>query len=623
MSLAVPLGLLGLLTLLVLILIYILKPRYQRQSVSSTYIWKLSLRYVRKKIPLQITSSVLIILQVIILTLIAVMMARPLYYANSVGGEKIVILDASVSMSAQQNGQTRFARAVNEIADLAEVITRTDRFTVILAKEEADILVNREDNADLVKQALLGATYTYQQGDIEGAIELAKSVLDVNPDAEIILFTARDYPDSGGITVRNISAGEWNAAILDFTVERTRDNYYLFTAVVASYNRNMELPVMLHVDGVFQTVIIANCSGGRPVTVPFDSVQVISYETAEVFLNLETDDSLLHDNRFYLFGGGEKQFEVQLVSASPLFLRAALQSLGSKVTVPSLIDPDQEPPYAITDLDAATEGYDLYIYDGIMPSVMPTDGAVWLINPDFVPSGAGFTLGNEFTGNFSFTSVSSPSAAHGIIMNMVTPSNITASKYRHVTGYAGYEAMMLRVQDPVLLAKEENGKKTVVLAFDLQFSNLSMLIDFPILINNLFRYSLLETIEHNIFVTGSNIVLNSRPTAISFTLTGGQYIEEELTPRVPFNMSATHPGVYTVKQVLDNNQTVIEENFFVRIPRFESDFSQNGGAISAPVGDGPGNVNDETMARELFLWLAIACMVIFYVERWLQFREQF
>lgn len=51
MNLLVPIGLLGLIGLLVLLIIYILKPNYQQKFVSSTYIWKLSLKYRKKKFP--------------------------------------------------------------------------------------------------------------------------------------------------------------------------------------------------------------------------------------------------------------------------------------------------------------------------------------------------------------------------------------------------------------------------------------------------------------------------------------------------------------------------------------------------------------------------------------------
>ena len=62
MDLLVPIGLLGLIGLLILLIIYILKPNYQQKFVSSTYIWKLSLKYRKKKIPINKLRNVLILL---------------------------------------------------------------------------------------------------------------------------------------------------------------------------------------------------------------------------------------------------------------------------------------------------------------------------------------------------------------------------------------------------------------------------------------------------------------------------------------------------------------------------------------------------------------------------------
>ena len=78
MSLLVPLGLLGLLGIVVLIIIYILKPNYQQKLVSSTFIWKLSLKYRKKKIPVSTLRNILIIIcQVLILTACAAILANP------------------------------------------------------------------------------------------------------------------------------------------------------------------------------------------------------------------------------------------------------------------------------------------------------------------------------------------------------------------------------------------------------------------------------------------------------------------------------------------------------------------------------------------------------------------
>src|SRR5690554_2463334 len=96
-----PLGLLGLLSIIALIIIYILKPKYQDRQVSSSFIWKLSLKYKRKKMPFEwLKSSLLLILQVLILLIITAILTKPHYALSTNTGEKVVILDTSASMMA-------------------------------------------------------------------------------------------------------------------------------------------------------------------------------------------------------------------------------------------------------------------------------------------------------------------------------------------------------------------------------------------------------------------------------------------------------------------------------------------------------------------------------------------
>ena len=60
MTLLLPLGLLGLLAIAALILIYIIKPNYQQKFISSTYVWKLSMKYRKKKIPINRLKNIIL-----------------------------------------------------------------------------------------------------------------------------------------------------------------------------------------------------------------------------------------------------------------------------------------------------------------------------------------------------------------------------------------------------------------------------------------------------------------------------------------------------------------------------------------------------------------------------------
>ena len=78
MTLLTPLGLLGLLGLVAWLIIYLIKPNYQQKLISSTYIWKLSLKYRKKRLPISKLRNLLLILcQIFILTLCAGILAQP------------------------------------------------------------------------------------------------------------------------------------------------------------------------------------------------------------------------------------------------------------------------------------------------------------------------------------------------------------------------------------------------------------------------------------------------------------------------------------------------------------------------------------------------------------------
>ncbi|MDE5563498.1 MAG: BatA domain-containing protein, partial [Clostridiales bacterium] len=121
MSLLIPLGLLGLISLLALLIIYLIKPNYQQKLVSSTFIWKLSLKYQKKRIPINKLRNILILIcQILILTLLAFILTQPAVVDKTElrDNEKIVIIDASASMLASSryntSKYTRFEQAVDE-----------------------------------------------------------------------------------------------------------------------------------------------------------------------------------------------------------------------------------------------------------------------------------------------------------------------------------------------------------------------------------------------------------------------------------------------------------------------------------------------------------------------------
>ena len=103
------LGLLG-----PLVLLYVLKVRRQRVTVSSTWLWAAAARDIAAKSPFKrLQGQVPLILEIGALCLLAVALSRPASRAGHIAGDHVAfVVDTSASMAAlEPDGRTRLAHA--------------------------------------------------------------------------------------------------------------------------------------------------------------------------------------------------------------------------------------------------------------------------------------------------------------------------------------------------------------------------------------------------------------------------------------------------------------------------------------------------------------------------------
>ena len=80
MSFKYPLGLLGLIGVPILIIIYILRSKYNEQTVPSTYLWTLSEKFFKRRNPLSgITGIISLILQILMVIIRSRAISRPIF----------------------------------------------------------------------------------------------------------------------------------------------------------------------------------------------------------------------------------------------------------------------------------------------------------------------------------------------------------------------------------------------------------------------------------------------------------------------------------------------------------------------------------------------------------------
>lgn len=654
MSLLLPLGLLGLISLLVLLLIYILKPNYQQKMISSTFVWKLSLKYKKKRIPIsKLRNILLIICQCLILTGLSFVLSNPVIPGEKLDAtEEVLIIDASGSMLVETDGTTRFERAVGQVeARILELFEDGGVVSVIVADTEPYFVAQRANSEDstAVFEKLSELTdgeelaCSYNSANMDKSVEMAQNVVMENPKAEVFLYTATTYIDTNNITLRSVDGedvatvqDEWNAAILNCSVEVV-DNFYNLTVDVGCYNRSEAVTVYCEVFGfnedytkteIFESdeLFFSEAEEEQTVVFTFEMLNgknelvrsLHTFDNLRVYV--EEADNFAEDNTYYVYGGIKEEVKVQYAStwrnnffrSSMYAIRAGLGNVWDIDFDEVDVDPqsNEKPEYAL-------EEYDVYIFEHFVPEKLPTDGIVLLVDPSGAPKNSGLRIDSmpiNWAGmGLDYAYRVEPGDPHPLTQG-IDASSIFLTEYNKVISHDGYDELWYFNGDPILLAKNTEDVKVAVLAMDLNFSTLALTEYFPMFMYNLFQYFMPATITDFTYQVGDSVTLRARGQEL---LVSGGNLDLTLT-EFPHTLVVDKPGSYTLSQ-FDFAGEYIIENFFVGMPKTESNITKEIGAL-------PLLYVEEIIEQEdkdLLVYFAAAIVALMLLEWWLQSREYF
>lgn len=661
MRLLLPLGLLGLLSILALILIYIIRPNYQVKHVSSTYVWKLSLKRKKKKLPTSKIRNILIFLcQLLILTAITLILTNPsLVYSNTVGSDVdvIAIIDSSASMYAKSNDFTRFQRALGDVRELTgSVLDGGGRLSVIIADDEPEFLSRRTTAAgkallllDLQELEEKENGCSYGSCNLDGAMKLCDEILAENPSAKIYFYTDTEYEKTPEhVSVMNVcGTDEWNAAILDAQTT-LKEGYYELAFDVAVYGMNSQVNVTVAIHGA--NALDANdaddenggieiteplyCADGQPVRVIFsneggiDEENVVYHDLTEgnerfysyqwIHISISAKDSFTVDNDFYLYGGQKEVVKVAYESSDPNpFFTSTLDRLRtSRMMIDrwdiQVTEIKKGEPYIL-------EGYDFYFFEHKMPEALPTDGVVVLIDPDptlgRIPEGAGFRVDNmeSFRGNM-MALVRGENYDHPIV-NYFDPTNIEVSQIEILKDCdPAYDVILTCDGNPTLIARNDGANKLAVLAFSVHYSNISMKLGiWYTMIYNMFEYFNPSTLSGNTFEVGESVTINGRGPSVTVSS------QQEPMTDFPAKLALDLPGVYRIGQTsYFAGKNLPDINIFVKVPALESNIlrkAESMGDYESPL------VGSDVYDDLPLVCIAAALVALTLLEWWLQSRE--
>ncbi len=541
MTFLYPLGLLGLLGIPVLVLIYVIKSKYTEQTVSSTYLWKLSERFLKKKNPLsRLTGLISLILQILCVLAISLTIAHPVLTVPGAARDYCFILDGTGSMQMQHaDGATRYEAGKQRIADMITQAADGSTFTLIHVSDKTSTVFEQTENKDAAKTLLAGLSCSCSDTALADAQAVAQAYFSKNSGADVYLVTDRGYQMHENIELIRVCDESAQNYALDRVTYTVQGEMVMVTGYVTSYRSDATLTLELYADDGEQALTSGTVVTKREKATPFSLSAKIA-EFTSLCVRIANTDVLESDNSVTLFDlQSDAAYKILLVSDRPFFIEAALGAVGkTNVTVKS------------TEEYANDIGYGLYVFDTFVPESMPGDGAVWMINPLSSADDLGFSVQGE---------VSMPEA--GVLELSTDSSSMVQMLTRDMVGeeihLTGYVKCGMYRKFATLLSYEGNpavfagttayGNRLAVFAFDLHDSNIAMRMDFVMLVRNLADYSFPAVLEQNSFTCGDevqiNLLANTESIRVDSPTGQVQYLgcESPVASFVP-----TEAGTYTV-----------------------------------------------------------------------------
>jgi len=545
LSFETPYGFWGLLAVPLIILLYILKQKREKVTVPSLVLWSRVLSDMQVRTPWQkLQKSLLLFLQILAAVLIVLALSGLSVRVDSgANGSVIIVIDHSLSMSSNDIKPTRLDAAKKDAAEYVESLPGNSRVTVVSIGKEADVLIYGSASKEDVKKSIESISQSSGYVDAEKAEELILSLKKQDPDAKIVLFS--DTPFRFGN--ETIQFGEYkkqsnNFAVTGFSHTRTGNGITAMSVIRNQGEDTAEIAVSLYGDEQFLDSKWVTIPGNQTKTIWWDGIPD-TVKTLKV--SIETGDILPDDNSAYEAIQAEEAVKVLLVTEGNIFLEKLL----------SLIDGVET---ARTSPDGAVfEGFDLYIFDGMMPDKLPGDGNVIVFSPS--PNSL-FPVGDWMD-----TPVVSPSAHK--IFKYLDKLTFAVGRTRIMEKPGWADVIMEYNGNPIIMEGVIGGTEVLIFGFNLLDTDLPLKTEFPILVSNIINeYAPARGTIVGQVHAGDAVQFRLSPDTVRAYVHTPDGKRLQISPPVPAEpfLDTGIPGIYILEQIRDSGN--LSTAFDVNIP---------------------------------------------------------
>ena len=573
----------------IIIILYLLKPKGIDHLISSNLLWKKLLKNEQSRTFFEkFVHNILMYLQILMIALLVIALMSPFIRSEGQGGgRKILLMDTSGSMQhVGASGKSRLEEAVQQACDYVRVSEDTKFSLVTVDGCGVNLLAVDIADSDSVIQALRGLTCSDSGGSLTAAQNMLDTLAGENAEdaADLLVYTdgsgAVDFEtlvSSGGKELHVVGEPTMNVAN-EYTVFSMREDglYDVIVSMTNYSDRDASFDVGLYDQGESLIALGQMRLGAGETRVSlFEQVewngQSLETRLSAITFSGGGSDSLAQDNVSQAVKNRGNLIDGLLVGDGNTFIEKAYQAVTGNNIAKAGSDASAESyAYNVVIYDAGqipetTEGNKLLFGDVREESVEKLENVVLdMTNCDLTAGLAGFTIGVNTAYCFAL-----PEGAESFL------------QYNgKCVGYYG----------------EHDGRKEVVVGFDIRESDFPLRAEFPVFLANAMIYlSDTSWLASNVYYAGEEIAL--QPWAES--------------DRTQLESRLYKAGLYQV-----GNEDY-QESYVVR---FQTATESDGQADAVSVSDG-GEMRLQMVKRTLrniFLTLVL----VFLVVEWIIYVRQ-
>lgn len=590
-------GLLALGGIPVILLFYFLKRKQQERIVPSLFLWKRAEAFSLAEEPWQkLKKSKLLFLQLLAVVVLAIVLANPYRIGMESGQNQILVLDQSLSMQAVSNGKSRFDEAKEKMADRIKNSPPGTVFSLLVLGREPYIVSSGISEKQSLYTKLAAIPVTNSGVSIENGAALMKMQQE-QTGGTLYLFSDREYGFQD-MELETIPIGktEENLGLTHLSYAKQDNGAAVFVRAENFSDRQRETSVSLYADNeIFDTKEV--------FLEPWDSADIVfsdvSSDAREFIARLAEEDALSEDNRITGIAGQAEEKRVLLATEQNLFLEKLFSLL-----------PDIEVLKTQKLEGEILSGYDLYLFDGILPDTLPEDGHLLIFYPPeqntFFPAEKA-----EITEKVK-VALDSP------IFSAVPDLDFAVQEAMRLS-IPSWGTVWIQAGDvPLLVAGERNGQKILVFGFDLHQTDLPLRKEFPMLMYYCMQYLFPGSTGNGEAVLAGSPVEFSIPADVTeatvYSPTGRPYLLAPPFPVLPFTQTDM-TGIYTLQMKRQTGE-IQTERFVVNADRQEADLTVTAKENSE---EGSGKKTEGSVSlTPLFGILFLALLV---VEWWVNCHE--